>query len=64
LVGKLSPCIDVGTTPWMLSPVFTCPSGIHVVHMIKLHVFRFLVPCCDVRCDLHLLSSLLSFFCR
>ena len=26
----------------------TCLSGIRVVHMIKLHVFTLLVPCCNV----------------
>jgi hypothetical protein len=27
---------------------FTCISGIHVDHFVKLHVFTFLVPCYDV----------------
>ena len=26
-----------------------CLSGVCVVHVVKLHVFTFLVPCCDVR---------------
>jgi len=32
-------------------PLFkcTCISGVSVVHFVKLHVFTFLVPCCDVR---------------
>jgi len=33
----------------MTSPhSFTCISGIRVVLVAKLHVFTFLVPCCDV----------------
>ena len=34
-------------------PCFAFPIGIRVVHMIKLHVFTFLVPQCDVRCDIN-----------
>ena len=29
----------------------TCLSGVRVVHLVKLHVFTFLVPCNDVRDD-------------
>ena len=29
------------------APFFTCLSGARVVHVVKLHVFSFLVPCCD-----------------
>ena len=29
----------------------TCISGVSVVHVAKLDVFTFLVPCCDVRYD-------------
>ena len=36
----------------MLSPVlFYLSCGTRVVHVIILHVFTFLVPCCDVLCD-------------
>ena len=31
--------------------MFTCISGVRVVQFFKLHVFKLLVPCCDVRCD-------------
>jgi len=34
------------------SPLFlTCLCGVRVVHVVKLHAFTFLVPCCDVRYD-------------
>jgi len=32
-------------------PLFTCFSGVRVVHAVKLHAITFLVPCCDVRCN-------------
>ena len=32
-------------------PVFICLSGVSVVHVVKLHVFTFVVPCFDVRYD-------------
>jgi len=31
-----------------LAPIF---SGVRVVHVVQLHVFMYLVPCCDVRYD-------------
>ena len=34
-------------------PLFTCLSGTRVVHVVKLHVFTFSIPCCDVRYDFH-----------
>ena len=30
---------------------FTFLGGVCVVHGVKVHVFTFLVPCCDVRYD-------------
>ena len=33
-------------------PCFAFPSGVRVVHVIKLHVFTFLVPDCDVHYDI------------
>ena len=32
-------------------PNFNCLCGVRVVCGVKLHVFTFLVLCCDVRCD-------------
>ena len=32
-------------------PLFTCLSDIRVVHVVKLYVFTFLIPCCDVCYD-------------
>ena len=31
------------------TPLFTCLSGVRVVHAVKLHAITFLVPCRDVR---------------
>jgi hypothetical protein len=37
-----------------LNGFFTCISGVHVVCFVKLHVFTFLVSCCDVCYDFHI----------
>jgi hypothetical protein len=34
--------------PSVFVPFFNCPSGVRIVHVVKLHVFTFLVPVCDV----------------
>jgi hypothetical protein len=31
--------------------LFTCVSGVRIVHVVKSYVFMFLVPCCDVCSD-------------
>jgi hypothetical protein len=47
---------------------FTCPNGVHVVHIVKVHVFTFLVRVCpgDFRFDSlysHLVCSGFCFIC-
>jgi hypothetical protein len=42
-------------------PCFTCLSGVRDVHVAKLHVFTFLVPCCDVCYDLRVKTMFDSF---
>ena len=33
--------------------IFIC--GVRVVHVVELHIFSFLVPCCHVHYDFHVL---------
>ena len=40
--------------PEFASVFTTCISGVHVVHTVKLHIFTFLVLCCDIRYDFHI----------
>jgi hypothetical protein len=44
----------------------TCISGICVVHLVKIHVFTYLVQCCDVRYNVccQTIFALLPFIWR
>ena len=48
-----------GTAYHSKAPCFaTCLRGVHVVLVVKLHVLMVLVPCCDVRYDFCVKTSL------
>jgi hypothetical protein len=53
-----------GSPNW--APVITCISGICVVHLVKIHVFTYLVQCCDVRYNVccQTIFALLPFIWR
>ena len=49
-----------------LAPVITCIDGVCVVHLVKIHVIKYLVQCCDVRYNVccHTIFALLPFILR